>query len=94
MVISVKSGRVSASQLRDLVGVVQTEKAQIGVFITLEEPTLPMRSAAASAGFYDSPGWGQKYPRIQMLTIQELLQDAKIQYPPRTSVTFKEAPKA
>jgi hypothetical protein len=77
-----------------LIGVVEREKAQIGVFITLDEPTQPMRAEAASTGFYDSPGWGQKYPRIQMLTIKELLQGAKIQYPPRTNVTFKEAPKA
>jgi len=94
VVISVKSGHVSVSQLRDLVGVVEREKAQIGLFITLEEPTQPMRSEAASGRFYDSPGWGQKYPKIQILTIEELLQGAKLQYPPKTSVTFKEAPKA
>ncbi len=94
VIISVKSGHVSVSQVRDLRGVVEREKAQIGVFITLEEPTKPMRSEAASAGFYESPGWGKKYPRIQILTVAELLEGAQIQYPPRTSVTFKEAPKA
>jgi hypothetical protein len=94
LIISVKSGHVSRPQLSELIGVVEREKAQIGVFITLDEPTQPMRAEAASTGFYDSPGWGQKYPRIQMLTIKELLQGAKIQYPPRTNVTFKEAPKA
>jgi hypothetical protein len=48
----------------------------IGVFITLEEPTKPMRDEAVSAAFYHSPGWGQDYPRIQILTIEELLHGA------------------
>jgi len=80
--------------VRDLRGVVEREKAEIGVFITLEEPTKPMRKEMASAGFYYSPGWNQKYPRLQILTVAELLEGARIQYPPRTSLTFKEAPRA
>ena len=73
---------------------VRRERAEIGVFITLEKPTKPMRREGASAGFYHSPGWNQNYPRLQILTVAELLEGARIQYPPRTSLTFKEAPKA
>jgi len=36
----------------------------------------------------------REYPRIQILTVAELLESEQIQYPPRTSMTFKEAPKA
>jgi len=50
-----------------------------------------MRTEAASAGFYDSPGFKKKYPRLQILTIAELLQGKKIEYP-QTNVTFKQAP--
>lgn len=52
-------------------------------------------SEAASAGFYDSP-WGEEYPKIQILTIEELLEDGGIDYPrtPGSNVTFKRAPKA
>ena len=91
-VVQVKSGQVSSGQVRDLVGTVDREKAPIGIFITLEEPTTKMREEAAAAGFHHSPGWGQDYPRIQLLTIQELLDGAAARLPAST-VTFKQAGK-
>ena len=42
-----------------------------------------------SAGFYESP-WG-KHPRIQLLTIEDLLGGKSIDYPQATDVTFKKA---
>jgi site-specific DNA-methyltransferase (adenine-specific) len=48
---------------------------------------------ATSAGFYTSPVWQQKYPRLQILTIEQLLNGAQVQLPP-SSVTFSKAPKA
>lgn len=62
--------------VRDLKGTVG-EKAQIGVFITLEPPSKDMETEAVQAGSYESPGWGYKYPRIQILTIEQLLHGAK-----------------
>ena len=52
-----------------------------------------MREEAASAGFYESP-WA-KHPRLQLLTIEELLQGGRIDYPstPGTNVTYKRAPR-
>ncbi len=49
---------------------------------------------SASAGFYSSP-WGQ-HPRLQILTVGELLGGGRIDMPPvrQTSVTYKRAPKA
>lgn len=90
ILVQVKSGNVSSRDIRDLVGTVQREKAVMGVFITLEEPTRPMITEAASAGFYHSPGWGRDYPVIQIFTIKELLEGAEINQPP-TSITFKQA---
>ena len=52
-------------------------------------PTSPMRREAASAGFYESP-WG-KHPRIQLLTIEDLLGGKNIDYPQAADVTFKKA---
>ena len=66
IVISVKSGKVGVKDVRDLRGVVEREKAQIGVLISMEKPTSAMRKEAASAGFYKSP-WG-KHPIMQILT--------------------------
>jgi len=95
IVLSVKSGRVSVADVRDLRGVVERESAALGVLITLQEPTRAMRTEAAGAGFYDSPGWRKRYPRLQILTIADLLGGQKIDYPPsRRNVTFKTAPKA
>ena len=91
--IQVKSGHVNPGQIRDLRGVVEREQAQIGVFITLSKPTRGMIKEAVSAGFYKSLGWGKDYSKIQILTIEELLEGKGIEYPPKTSVTFKKAEK-
>lgn len=92
IVLSVKAGHTNVAHVRDLRGVLEREKAEIGVLISLQEPTQPMRTEAAGAGFYKSP-WGQQYPRLQILTISELLDDKRIDYPPptQTNVTFKKA---
>jgi len=61
--------------------------------LALEEPTKPMRTEAASAGFYDSP-WGTRHPRLQLLTVGELLEGKNVDRPPHEgNVTFKRAPK-
>ncbi|MDQ7839397.1 MAG: DNA methyltransferase [bacterium] len=96
IVLSVKGGGVGVKDVRDLRGVIEREKAEIGVLLTLEEPTQPMRVEAAGAGFYFSPGWGKKFQRLQVLTVAELLGGKRIDYPPsaQVNVTFKKAPKA
>lgn len=73
IIISVKGGKnINASMIRDLIGTMNNNKAEIGIFITLTPPTQPMIKEAAKAGFY-SAGNGQKYSKIQVLTIEELL---------------------
>jgi site-specific DNA-methyltransferase (adenine-specific) len=93
VIISVKGGSTGVSHIRDLVGVLDRENAQIGVLITLRDPTQPMRTEAASAGFYDSP-WG-KHPRVQIITIEELLVGSQIDMPPIRQVnqTYRRAPR-
>jgi site-specific DNA-methyltransferase (adenine-specific) len=91
---SVKAGKLHATYVRDLRGVVEREKAAMGVLLTMEEPTKPMRTEAASAGFYESP-WQTKHPRIQILTVGELLEGKSIDAPPSRDIrTFKKAPRA
>jgi hypothetical protein len=92
VILSVKAGHTNVAHVRDLSGVLTREGAAIGVLITMEEPTQPMRTEAAEAGFYHSPGWNQNYPRIQLRTIAELLAGKGIDVPPQ-HVTFKQAPK-
>ncbi len=92
IVLSVKAGHVTVSHLRDLLGVMDRQKAEIGVLLCMDEPTTPMRKECASAGFYTSP-WG-KHARLQILTVEDLLTGKSIDRPPAPSVTFKRAPKA
>lgn len=96
VILSVKAGKTGSAHVRDLKGVLVREKAAIGVLISMQEPTSAMKTEAATAGFYESVSWNRKYPKIQLLTIQELLDGKKIEMPPikQLSVTFKTAPKA
>jgi site-specific DNA-methyltransferase (adenine-specific) len=73
--VSVKSGSVNSSMVRDLKGVLDREKAEIGLFVTLEEPSGPMQLEATTAGVYRSELSGRDYQRIQILTIRELLEE-------------------
>jgi DNA modification methylase len=88
VIISVKSGTPSVRDVRDLRGVIEREKAAIGVLVLLEDSTRDMRTEAADAGLYHSPMWSaRKFPRIQIITIEKMLADGLcIQMPP-VSVT-------
>jgi site-specific DNA-methyltransferase (adenine-specific) len=82
-VIQVKSGHVSSRDIRDLEGVVEREKATMGLFITLEEPTRDMRTEAVSSGFFQSHLWNREFQKIQIRTIAELLEGPGFDLPPR-----------
>ena len=94
VVISVKAGKPKLSYLRDLRGVIDRENAEIGVLISMYESTQPMRAEAASGGFYESP-WGKSYPRLQILTIEDLLSGKHIDMPPigQVNQTYRRAPR-
>ena len=85
-VVQVKSGAVSVAQIRDLVGTVDREDAEIGLFVTLEPPTRPMQDEAIAAGFYNSPIWQRDYPKVQIRTIQQLLDGNAFDIPPGPSM--------
>jgi len=94
VIFSVKAGKTGPDHVRDLRGVVDREKAAIGVLITMQEPTQPMRTEAASAGFYKSFG-GAQFPKLQIITVGELLNGGRVEMPGwHESRTFKRAPKA
>lgn len=95
VVISVKAGHTGRDHIHSLRGVVDREKAAIGVLITMLDPTGPMKEEAATAAFFESKTWGKKYPKIQLLTIADLLAGKKIEMPPikQVDATFKKAEK-
>ena len=77
IIIQVKSGHVGVKDIRDLGHVIDREKAEIGIFITLESTTEPMRKEAILKGYYTSKLTQKDYPKIQILTIEELLNGNK-----------------
>lgn len=94
IIFSVKAGRLNLSYVRDLRGVIEREGAEIGVLVAMQKPTEKMRAEAASAGFYKSH-WG-RHPRMQILTIEEILTGTRVDSPPlgQVNVTFKKSRKA
>ena len=95
IIVSVKGGEnVSVAMVRDLAHVVEREKAEIGLFVTLADSTAPMRTEAVKTGYYLSPITGASFPKIQILTIEGLMEGKeRAQYPDLSAggVTFKKA---
>ncbi|HEV2316683.1 MAG TPA: DNA methyltransferase [Thermoplasmata archaeon] len=97
IVIQVKSGSLKLSEVRDFAHVITREKAQIGVLLTLDEPSREMRTEAAGMGYYKPEyrlSQDDKYDKYQILTIRELFEGKQPAYPPFRNVTFKPAPAA
>jgi site-specific DNA-methyltransferase (adenine-specific) len=89
-IVSVKGGdNVNVAMVRDLAHVVDREKARIGVFLTLAEPTGPMKTEAVKVGHYETE-FG-KYPKIQILTIKELFEGREPQIPLVDPAAFNRA---
>ncbi len=83
VLISVKGGRhLAPAMVRDLGGAVATQKAEMGVLITNSTPTRGMTDEANHAGSYQHPHYGQAFPRIQIITVDELLSGKRPQMPP------------
>lgn len=95
IIFSVKAGeQLTPAYVRDLHGVIDREKAEIGVLITFNEPTKAMKTEALNAGIYRS-AWGD-HPKLQIITVGDLLAGKKIDMPPihRTgNATLKKAPR-
>lgn len=97
IIIQVKGGKTGVKDVRDLRGVLDREKASIGVLISLQPPTGPMETEAASAGFYEHKTNRQKFPRLQLRTVKELMDGKGIERPTSAASlddTFKKAQKA
>jgi site-specific DNA-methyltransferase (adenine-specific) len=93
IIVQVKSGHVNAATVRDLKGVLDREKAAIGVLLTLKPPTKPMREEAAAADFYIPEQFPEhRFPKLQILTIEDLFAGKKLDYPSwAPPATFKKA---
>jgi DNA modification methylase len=91
-IVSVKGGgNVSVAIVRELGHVVEREKAKMGLLVMLAEPTQPMRTEAVKAGFYET--WMGRFPKLQILTVAELLAGRKPELPILDPAAFRRAPR-
>jgi len=93
IILQVKGGHVTVSQVRDLKGVLEREKVEIGVFLTLKRPTRQMLREADDAGSFIDPQYPEhRFPRLQILTLEDIFTGKKIALPSWWSQeTFKRA---
>jgi len=90
VVVQVKGGEnLNPGMVRDLIGTVENEKAAIGLLITLEEPTTGMNELANHSGYYESPIWHKKFPRIQIRTVGQIFDGKYFELPWSESPTSK-----
>lgn len=76
MILSVKGGKIRPTDIRDLRGVLSTQQGTVlGGFISLQNPTGPMKSAAAEAGTWTYEE--HEFPKVQILTIREIVEDKR-----------------
>ena len=88
-IVSVKGGSTKSGDVRDLKGTVEREKAAMGLFLTLNEPSREMEREAAAAGFYETGG--MNFPRIQILTAAQILDGRMPKVPFGFTEGFKKA---
>jgi DNA modification methylase len=96
IIVSVKGGKLKADDVRALNSVRTREGAEIAVLISLNEPTAGMKKDAAAAGIYEAGPEGiLKFPRVQILTIEGLLNHSqRAEHPDYVpDVNFKPAKK-
>lgn len=86
-IVSVKGGKsINPAFVRDLDGTVQHAKAEMGILVLAHEPTPGMLDAVRHSGSYTLPANGQEFPRLQIMTVKQLLAGEKpklpVVYPP------------
>ncbi len=93
ILIEVKSGNLTVKNMREFIQVIERQKANLGVFVCFEEQvTRPMREEAKRTGYFESESYPGKYDKIQILTVEDLLDGSGIALPYRKEA-FKTATK-
>lgn len=85
----VKGGQhIQSKDIDGLLGAMDKHKCELGVFLTITEPTKPMLETVAASEFVDIPGY--KIPKLQILTLKDYFQN-KLPKLPKVNITFKAA---
>ncbi len=94
VLIEVKSGNVNVKNMREFIQVVRKQEADIGVFVCFEDQvTKPMQLAAKEEGYYRKEHWGDRFDKIQILTVEKLIDGENIKFPLTQTTTVKTAEK-
>lgn len=92
MLVSVKGGQqIGPSAVRDLAGTLKREKAEMGVMIIMRKPTRGITDEANHSGSYIWPVDNRSYPRIQIVTVEQLLAGHRLDSPPALTPYVKAA---
>jgi hypothetical protein len=93
VIFQVKSGKVKSGDIRDLLGTMTLENASIAIFITLENPTKDMLKTAKSAGFYQNKFMTHSCDKVQIITIQDIIENKQKLNIPLINEVLKSAEK-
>lgn len=77
IVFQVKSGKVGRGDIAKLNNDRTREEAELAILLTLQKPTDPMKKEASAAGLYEHKVMGKSYPRVLIVTIEEMLEQQK-----------------
>ena len=81
LLISVKAGKnVGPAMVREFRGVIEREKAEMGIFVCLDRPTQEMKREATVARF--APVVHRQMPRLQIVSIAEWFSGVRPDLPP------------
>lgn len=93
VLVSVKGGKqIGPAFVRDLLGTVETQKAEMGILILMTEPTRGIIDAVNHAGNYTLAVNNQTFPKVQAITVNQLLQGERPKMPP-TILPYMQAQK-
>ena len=83
ILVSVKGGsRLGPQMVRDLLGAINNQRAAGGVLITLKRPTRGMIEEVRHSGLFRAARHGRSYPKVQIISVQELLHGRRPNLPP------------
>jgi len=92
ILVHVEGKSLVPGMIQDLRKAVDDDGAAIGLLISLHKPLLGLITDSVHAGNYESELWKKKFLKIQIRTVQELL-DGKLFDIPQTYSLLKKAPR-
>jgi site-specific DNA-methyltransferase (adenine-specific) len=92
ILIETKSGNVTIGMLRSFIQTLAAQNASMGFFVCFaDQVTKGMREEALREGYFNESLFEKRYPKVQLVTIEDLLESKRPRYPESLRTTFKSA---